>query len=133
MSKYIIQKSSTHPNGWVLTDKEHGIVVTFEDGLFNETQKVTLLEDVHLTANQLAHIMQEIGQWATRHHGAICFKDTFVFEFSEDDSELYLVRTKPPRWRLVLNEKEFDNIKLATSLWKAAEFLTKRIIHDYRE
>ena len=49
---YIIQKSSTLPNGWVLTDKKHGIVVTFEDGQFNESQKVTILEDVPHTTRQ---------------------------------------------------------------------------------
>ena len=42
MDKYILQKS-THPNKWVLTDKEHGIVVTFDDGQYNDTQKVTVL------------------------------------------------------------------------------------------
>lgn len=46
MNKYILQKSSTRPNGWVLTDRENGIVITFDEGLFNESQKVTFLEDV---------------------------------------------------------------------------------------
>ena len=127
MNKYILQKSSTRPNGWVLTDRENGIVITFDEGLFNESQNVTPLEDVSHTPQELARIMREIGEWVARYHGAICFKDTFVFEFSEDESELYLVRTKAPRWRLVLNRGEFDNIKLATSLRKAAEFLTKKV------
>lgn len=127
MNKYILQKSSTRPNGWVLTDRENGIVITFDEGLFNESQSVTPLEDVSHTPQELARIMREMGEWVVRYHGAICFKNTFVFEFSEDESELYLVRTKPPRWRLVLNRGEFDNIKLATSLRKAAEFLTKKV------
>lgn len=59
MSKYIMQKSSTLPNGWVLTDKENGIVVTFEDGKFNDTQKVTPLEDVKHIPEELARIMRE--------------------------------------------------------------------------
>ena len=125
MSKYIIQKSSTHPKGWVLTDKEHGIVVTFEDGLFNETQKVTLLEDLHLTANQLAHIMQEIGQWATRHHGSKCFSQPYGIEFSEDNTTCYLYRRTPPRWRLEIQD-HVDNTHLANTLKKATEWLTKR-------
>ena len=37
---YIIQKSSTRPNGWVPTDKEHGIVATLDDGKYNDRQKV---------------------------------------------------------------------------------------------
>ena len=116
MNKYILQKSSTRPNGWVLTDRENGIVITFDEGLFNESQNVTPLEDVSHTPQELARIVREMGEWVARHHGAICFKETFVFEFSEDESELHLVRTKAPRWRLVLNRGEFDNIKLATSL-----------------
>ena len=94
MNKYILQKSSTRPNGWVLTDRENGIVITFDEGLFNESQNVTPFEDVSHTPHE---------------------------------SELHLVRTKAPRWRLVLNRGEFDNIKLATSLRKAAEFLTKKV------
>lgn len=128
MNKYILQKSSTRPNGWVLTDRENGIIITFDEGLFNESQKVTFLEDVeNPCATEIARIVREMGEWVARHHGAICFKETFVFEFSEDESELHLVRTKAPRWRLVLNRGEFDNIKLATSLRKAAEFLTKKV------
>ena len=127
MNKYILQKSSTRPNGWVLTDRENGIVITFDEGLFNESQNVTPLEDVSHTPQELARIVREMGECVARHHGAICFKETFVFEFSEDESELHLVRTKAPRWRLVLNRGEFDNIKLATSLRKAAEFLTKKV------
>ena len=130
MNKYILQKSSTRPNCWVLTDRENGIVITFDEGLFNESQNVTLLEDVSHTPQELARIMREMGEWVASHHGAICFKDTFLFEFSEDKSELHLVRTKAPCWRFVLNEKEFDNIKLAASLRKAAEFLTKRMTRD---
>ena len=46
MNKYIIQPSNTQPNGWVLTDTEYGIVIVFEDGKFNETQKPTMLENM---------------------------------------------------------------------------------------
>lgn len=64
-----MQKSSTRPNGWVLTDTENGIVVTFDDGKFNDTQKVTPLDDVNHTPAELARIMRELGEWAVRHHG----------------------------------------------------------------
>ncbi|GAB6977125.1 hypothetical protein [Prevotella falsenii] len=69
MAKYIIQKSNIQPNGWVLTDTVHGIVVTFEQGKFNETQKVTVLEDVpNPSPTDLAHIMGELSDWARQHH-----------------------------------------------------------------
>lgn len=125
MNRYIIQQSSTQPNKWVLTDKCNGIVVTFKDGAFNSTQKVTLLDDTHLTANELAKIMQELGEWAVRHHGSKVFNHPYGVEYSEDDTKMYLYRRKSPKWRLEImdnvNEKE-----LANSLRKAAEWLTKR-------
>lgn len=125
MSKYIIQKSSTLPNGWVLTDKENGIVVTFDDGEFNETQKVTPLEDVSHTPQELARIMQELGEWVVRHHGSKCFKQPYGIEYSEDDSTCFLYRRKSPRWRLEIIDN-VDKNNLASSLKKAAEWLTKR-------
>lgn len=125
MSKYIIQNSSTRPNGWVLTDTENGIVVTFDDGKFNDTQKVTPLEDVNHTPAELAHIMRELGEWAVRHHGSKCFNHPYGIEYSEDDATCYLYRKKFPRWRLEI----MDNVNkshLASSLRKAAEWLIKR-------
>lgn len=64
----IIQQSSTQPNSWVLTDTENGVVITFENGKFNDTQKVTLLEDANKTAEELAKILKEMGEWAVKHH-----------------------------------------------------------------
>ena len=125
MKNYIIQKSSTLPNGWVLTDKENGIVVTFEDGEFNETQKVSPLEDVNHTPQELARIMQELGEWVVRHHGSKCFKQPYGIEYSEDDSTCFLYRRKSPRWRLEIQDS-VDKNNLAGSLKKAAEWLTKR-------
>ena len=125
MKNYIIQKSSTLPNGWVLTDKENGIVVIFEDGEFNETQKVTPLEDVSHTPQELARIMQELGEWVVRHHGSKCFKQPYGIEYSEDDSTCFLYRRKSPRWRLEIQDN-VDKNNLASSLKKAAEWLTKR-------
>lgn len=126
MNKYVMQKSSTRPDRWVLTDTENKIVITFEDGLFNESQKVTLLEDSSATAEELAHIVGEMGEWATRHHGSKCFRQTYGYEISEDDSKTYLYRRNYPRWRLELQEENVAAEKLASSLRKAAEFLTKR-------
>lgn len=69
MDKYILQKSTAKPNGWVLTDTEHGIVVTFEEGRFNDTQKVTVLEDVSKPSpTDLARIMGELSDWVLKHH-----------------------------------------------------------------
>ena len=68
MNKYIIQKSDTQTKSWVLTDTENGVVITFENGKFNDTQKVTLLENTNKTAEELAKILKEMGEWAVKHH-----------------------------------------------------------------
>lgn len=125
MKKFIIQKSSTQPNGWMLTDTENKVVITFEDGLFNESQKVTLLEDSSATAENLAHIVGAMREWAARHHGSKCFHKTYGYETSEDESKTYLYRRKFPRWRLELQEDRVTAESLASSLRKAAEFLIK--------
>lgn len=108
MSKYIIQKS-THSNKWVLTDTTNKIVVTFEDGAFNSTQKVTMLDDTHLTANELAKAMRELGEWVVKYHSSKCFNQPYGIEYSEDNSKLFLYRRKPPCWRLEI-EENFDKI-----------------------
>ena len=125
MDRYIIQQSSTHPNKWVLTDKCDGIVVTFEDGKFNETQKITLLDDTHLTANELAKVMRELGEWVVKYHSIKCFNQPYGIEYSEDDTKMYLYRRKSPKWRLEIQDN-VNKKELANSLRKAAEWLTKR-------
>lgn len=130
MNKYVMQKSSTRPDGWVLTDTENKVVITFEDGLFNESQKVTLLEDSSASAEELAHIVGAMGEWVARHHGSKCFSRTYGYELSEDDSKTYLYRRNYPRWRLELQEEKVTAENLATSLRKAAEFLIKGNRHE---
>ena len=130
MGKYIIQKSSTQPKGWVLTDTENKVVITFQDGQFNESQKVTLLEDSTATAEELAHVVGAMGEWAARHHGSKCFSHVYGYEKSEDEATTYLYRKKFPRWRLELQEDRVTAESLASSLRKAAEFLTKRNRHE---
>lgn len=125
MNKYIIQKS-THPNKWVLTDKENGVIITFEEGNFNNSQKVTMLEDApKLSPIDLARIMRKLGEWGARHHGSKLFKNVYGFEYSEDDKHLYLYRKNPPRWRMELENGIEDKRKLASTLNKAAEYITK--------
>lgn len=126
MNEYIIQKS-IHPNKWVLTDKENGVIITFEEGNFNNSQKVTMLEDApKLSPIDLARIVRKLGEWGARHHGSKLFKNVYGFEYSEDNKHLYLYRKNPPRWRMELENDVEDTRKLASTLNKAAEFLTKR-------
>lgn len=126
MDKYVIQKSSTLPNGWVLTDTEEGIVVRFEDGKYNETQKITIIDDKpNPSASELARVLRKMGEWAVKYHSSKCFSQPYGYEYREADDCLCLYRRNEPRWRLAI-EGETDAEHLATSLRKAAEFVTKR-------
>ena len=69
MERFILQPSQEQENWWVLTDTENQIVVRFENKQFNETQQVTMLEDVD-TPNPLviARMMREIGDYLAINH-----------------------------------------------------------------
>ena len=129
--RFIIQESQDLPGWWVLTDTENEIVVKFKDKDFNGTQKVTPLNDDNVTlakaggAQGFARVMREIGDYVARHHGDIAFKQPYGWKYSEDDEELIFYRNKSPKWELrILSDT--DKETLATSLRKAAEYLTKR-------
>lgn len=124
--KYNLTPSSEHPDWWVLADTENNIVIRWQKHHFNDTQKVSVLNDKEITATDLARIMREMGDYIARHHGGIAFNAPFGFEYSEDDTELYLCRYKSPRWRMKLQEDDVNAVKMANSLRKAAEFLIKK-------
>lgn len=69
MERFILQPSQEKENWWVLADTENQIVVRFENKRFNETQQVTMLEDVE-TPNPLviARMMREIGDYLALNH-----------------------------------------------------------------
>jgi len=69
MKRFILQKSETHPEGWVCTDTENGIVCVFDDKQFNETQQFTILEDIEKPdANKLAKAVNEMAEWLRENH-----------------------------------------------------------------
>ncbi len=128
--RFNLTPSSEHPGWWVLADTENNIVIRWLEHYFNDTQKVSVLNDKEITANDLARIMREMGDYIALHHGGIAFNAPFGFEYSEDDTELYFCRYKEPKWRMKLNGKEIGFRQLADSLRKAAEYLTKNIIRQ---
>lgn len=126
MGRYRIEKSEREPGWWVLTDTENLVVIRFQDRAFNETQRVSVLEDSPLrgadAAREMARVMREMGDWVAAHHGSKCFSCPYGYERSEDDRHLYLYRNKPPMWRLEI-PFDFDELKLANSLTKAGAWL----------
>ena len=71
MDRFIIQRSAT-PGWWVATDKENNIVVQFEHGKYNDTQKVTLLNGDTFTseveAMKVATYLRELADWLREEH-----------------------------------------------------------------
>lgn len=71
MNQYILQQS-TDKGWWVATDKENGIVIKFQEHRFNDTQKVTTLEDiVNPNPLVLARQMRELSDWLVENHREI--------------------------------------------------------------
>lgn len=69
MERYIIQASHTHPDGWVCTDRNNGIVCQFKEHQFNDTQQFTFLEDVEQPdALTIARLMREMADWLRENH-----------------------------------------------------------------
>ena len=123
--RFKLERSKDTAGWWVLTDTQNLVVIRFEENKFNETQKVSLLDDAMEAkpdATRLAKIMSEMGDWMAKHHGSICFNAPHGFEWSEDGETLYFYRNKPPRWRMEIQDAT-DAHGLAVSMKKAAAWL----------
>lgn len=72
--RYIVQQSEMIPNGWVCTDTKNGIVLSWEEGLFNETLKITFLEEVAPDASLIARLMREAGEYLAANHSDKLFE-----------------------------------------------------------
>jgi len=72
--RFKLEKSELIPNGWVCTDTVNMIVCRFEEHQFNETQKITLLEDHALSkeaAYAVATHLREMADWLAVNHTKI--------------------------------------------------------------
>lgn len=68
--RFILQPSKDE--GWcVATDKVNGIVVRFQEGLFNQTAKVTMLDDKEPSAIDSATALRELSEWLAVYHPGI--------------------------------------------------------------
>ena len=57
---------------WTVSDAESGVSVEFREGLFNETQKVSVPDSMQGSdAIKVASIMREIGDWMVQEHADI--------------------------------------------------------------
>lgn len=68
MKRFIIQDSEKE-NHYVVTDQTNGIVIVFEKGNFNGSQKVTELNKTNpADFMAIARQMREVGEWLYKNH-----------------------------------------------------------------
>lgn len=61
---------------WTVTDNENGVKIEFREGLYNDTQKVTMLtESACGDVMTFARIMREIGDWMAENHEEVALSD----------------------------------------------------------
>lgn len=73
MERFILEKSQLTKGWWVLTDTVNLVVITFEEGRLNETQKVTQLEggENYTSMNDVMEqvkIIREMSDWLAINH-----------------------------------------------------------------
>lgn len=79
---------------WQVKDNDHGIVINFREGLFNETQEVTTPSN--LSQDDLLSIpkwLRELGEWVAVNHAdeAICNIDVRTFVLAQLNKESYWI------------------------------------------
>jgi len=74
MSRFILQQSKEKENYYFVTDQDNEIVIEFQKGKFNETQKVTKLNNINPNDfMKIARIMREIGEYLYQEHQELIF------------------------------------------------------------
>ena len=127
--RYLLQPSQDLPNWWVLTDIIEGVVVRFEEHRFNETQRISILDESNLqhdpdAANKIAHILREMTDWILRYHYSVAMP-TPVYELQEDEDtgRLSVIRHKPPRLHIQVLDDNVTPSRLASLLRKCVMWL----------
>lgn len=129
MRRFRLEKSKEQDGWYVLTDTENMIVYKFQEHRFNETQRVTFLDEtIHnrREAHEIARMLRESGDYLFSHWYSIAMP-TPVFEFRQDDENdrLLILRNKFPRLEIEIKDK-CDMKQLSDALKKAGELLRKK-------
>lgn len=74
MERFLLQPSDSKYNYFLVTDEENKIIIEFEKGKLNETQKVTELNDFNPNDFiKIARIMREIADYLHQNHNQLLF------------------------------------------------------------
>lgn len=131
MRRFVLEKSQDLPGWWVLTDTENLVVVKFKEHEFNESQKVTFINDdqsviENLGAQGIARVLREMGEYMFSHWYSIALP-TPVFEFRQDEEKdrMLLIRNNFPKLTIEINDT-CDLKQLSDALKDAGEFSNKK-------
>ena len=76
MAKERFELTSGNNLMWMVTDNENGVKIEFREGLYNDTQKVTMpTESACGDVMTFARIMREIGDWMDENHAEVALSD----------------------------------------------------------
>ena len=68
---------------WTVSDSESGVSIEFREGLFNETQKVNVPDNMQDSdVMKMASIMREIGDWMAENHAEVALCDDWKYRRS---------------------------------------------------
>lgn len=129
-SRFKLEQSQDLPGWWVLTDIDNLIVVKFKEHEFNETQRITALEESKFAnnpncANELAHIMTEMGDYMFSHWYSIALPvPTFEFRQDDENDRLLLIRNIFPKFTIEIQD-DCDLKQLSDALRAGSEFTSK--------
>ena len=76
MEKERFELTSGNNLMWTVKDNENGVKIEFREGLYNDTQKVTMpTESACGDVMTFARIMREIGDWMAENHAEVALSD----------------------------------------------------------
>lgn len=83
-------------------------------------------------AARLATVMAEAGDWLFKHHyGRVFPTPVYELKLSDDDTRLFLIRNKKPRFVMEIKDAATWE-QHAAALRNGAEFLKKVVAYDQR-
>lgn len=130
MSRFKLEKSKEKQGWWVLTDTANLVVIQFKEHEYNETQKVSPIEDSLIMnspdpAAELAKILREMGEYMYTHWYSIAMPVP-VFEFRQDDENdrMLVLRNKFPKLAIEVRD-DCSAKQLSDALKAASEFVRK--------
>lgn len=122
---------SRHPSraGWYsVVDSQTGLVCSFEEHRFNETQEFNL-DDLPIDPESIARAMRELGEWLSLHRYSETMPvPTYEYRLSEDNETVQIIRHKEPKFVITADaNQDIAGIRFTNALKKTAEYLKKGI------